>query len=523
MTFEPVEGGRYFIHVDQDTLSVYVSWQLNDVIRIDDEEPYTFYRFPRENRLTQVTYPDGTQTLYQYNKKNNMVSTTTITETATETTDMTYDIENRLLQSGATLYEYDNNGNMIAGSTAYRYYSTYLDGYKVNWLVGVGTTGGGPINPTSSNGNTIMSAPAETTADTTPATSYGYALDGRRVGKAGAVDMKYLYDGENVIYELWDDKLVRFTHPVKSGSCGSCGSCGDTGSIFFTDHPISITIYDENGIPTKYYYLYDGLGSVTELIDADENVVNYYRYTPFGDALIREEQIYNPHQFTGRQYDAESGLYHYRARAYSTEVGRFLQQDPAGMVDGANMYAYVGNNPVNGVDSSGKASFASCLAYAGTIGYASIHYAQYCLYWETGDGKGLPQYSSRGTSGDPKWHCWRAHFYTGCMMARFGCDRFATWIIASVWEPIEKAWQNDQDGPKEDIRSVLWGHYYSVRNLGTNCHTLTTSKIPIRYNNNWPSTGYTSFSWTSGTTKPNAYYEEPLYNISGSPAWYPGV
>ena len=75
--------------------------------------------------------------------------------------------------------------------------------------------------------------------------------------------------------------------------------------------------------------------------------------------LIKENNIIgmgdgNPHQFTGRQYDAESGLYHYRARAYSPDIGRFMQQDPAGMVDGANMYAYCGNDPVNGKAPSGR-------------------------------------------------------------------------------------------------------------------------------------------------------------------------
>ena len=119
--------------------------------------------------------------------------------------------------------------------------------------------------------------------------------------------------------------------------------------MFFTDHPISISI---DGV--KYYYLYDGLGSVTELIDTGENVVNEYRYDPFGGAEMKIETVYNPHQFTGRQFDDESGMYHYRARAYDADAGRFLQQDPAGMVDGANMYAYCGNDPVNGVDPSGK-------------------------------------------------------------------------------------------------------------------------------------------------------------------------
>ena len=137
-----------------------------------------------------------------------------------------------------------------------------------------------------------------------PATTYGYTLDGRRISKAGAVNMKYLYDSENVLYELWNDKTVRYTHPIpKSGGSG----CGPNQGIFFTDHPICISI---DGV--KYYYLYDGLGSVTELIDTSENVVNTYRYTAFGDALIKNELAYNPHQYTGRQFDEESGLYHYR-------------------------------------------------------------------------------------------------------------------------------------------------------------------------------------------------------------------
>jgi hypothetical protein len=87
--------------------------------------------------------------------------------------------------------------------------------YPRKGLVGVGHHSPGPINPTSTEGNTIMSAPSDSTTDTTPATSYGYALDGRRVSKAGAVNMKYLYDGENVVYELWDDMTVNAsTTPV---------------------------------------------------------------------------------------------------------------------------------------------------------------------------------------------------------------------------------------------------------------------------------------------------------------------
>jgi RHS repeat-associated protein len=61
----------------------------------------------------------------------------------------------------------------------------------------------------------------------------------------------------------------------------------------------------------------------------------------------------NPYQYTGRDYDPETGLRYYRARYYSADTGGFLSEDPAMFKGKTNFYAYVLNEPTKLVDSPG--------------------------------------------------------------------------------------------------------------------------------------------------------------------------
>jgi RHS repeat-associated protein len=102
-----------------------------------------------------------------------------------------------------------------------------------------------------------------------------------------------------------------------------------------------------------YYYHADGLGSITALSNSSGNIVQTYSYDSFGN-MTATGNIRQPYAFTGREYDAETSMYFYRARYYDPKVGRFVTKDPIGFAGGINVYAYVENNPVRFKDPKGK-------------------------------------------------------------------------------------------------------------------------------------------------------------------------
>lgn len=104
-----------------------------------------------------------------------------------------------------------------------------------------------------------------------------------------------------------------------------------------------------------YYYLYDGKGHVTTVLDKDRNVKAAYDYSPYGVLIgsAGDPTFKQPYQYSTKRTDAETGIIYFGYRFYLPNEGRWLNRDPIEEMGGLNLYQYVGGDPVNYRDPYG--------------------------------------------------------------------------------------------------------------------------------------------------------------------------
>jgi RHS repeat-associated protein len=95
----------------------------------------------------------------------------------------------------------------------------------------------------------------------------------------------------------------------------------------------------------------DILGSIRSVSNSQAGLEDRYEYDAFGKPYKGDLESGMSLGYTGKPYDAATGMYNYGYRDYKPENARFTTVDP--VRDGANWFAYVNNDPVNWVDPFG--------------------------------------------------------------------------------------------------------------------------------------------------------------------------
>ncbi|MHB1273346.1 MAG: RHS repeat-associated core domain-containing protein [Rhodanobacter sp.] len=266
----------------------------------------------------------------------------------TQTFDYAYDTQGRLadvklngLDQGA--YGYDANGNrtQVGGQTV----ATYDDQDRL-------LTWGSNTYTYDANGALTGKT---TTAGTT---SYTYDELGnlRDVKLPGGMDIQYVIDGQNRrIGKKVNGVLVQgFLYQDALKPVAELDGQGNIVSRFVYGTRVNVPDYMLKGGKT-YRILKDLLGSPRLVVDTSTGqVVQAMDYDAWGRVIQDTNPGFQPFGFAGGLYDRDTGLIRFGARDYDPETGRWTAKDPLGFGGGdADLYAYVGGDPLNNYDPYG--------------------------------------------------------------------------------------------------------------------------------------------------------------------------
>lgn len=261
---------------------------------------------------------------YAYDKAGNVLEAKHQTGNAAANFTRTFDVasaSNRMdgfTQDGLTHdHAYDDNGNTVLQTSSRQFHWNHVDqlhGFRIQ--AGVGPPSIEAVYLHDASGQRVKKVVRRPGGRVSSSSYVGYLYEHHRDG-----------DLENTTIHVSDDRNRIVELRV-----------GDA--------------FPGDGSPALQFHLGDHLGNSTFVTDGDGGSIRREEYYPFGGTSFGSSDK-KRYRFTGKEREEESGLSYHGARYYAPWLMRWISADPAGRVDGPNLYRYARNNPISFVDPGG--------------------------------------------------------------------------------------------------------------------------------------------------------------------------
>ena len=242
--------------------------------------------------------------------------------------------DNRLKTYNGTTYYYDDLGNLIHRELA--------DGEVQNYFYDLH--------------DQLVKAEVFKKDGTKETWAYSYDALGRRIGKGRLKDGEvsdgleeetgFVWDGSHLLQEVHSDGRYTYIYT-------------DPGSYEPLAQVRDWTTEDGESRQQTHYFHCDQIGIPREMTDKDGNLLWFGNYTGWG--RLKEEtrvtdSAYQPFRLQNQYADRETGLHYNFFRYYEPDVGRFVSQDPIGLMGGENLYWFA-PNAQDWVDPLGESGY----------------------------------------------------------------------------------------------------------------------------------------------------------------------